>query len=219
VTPRYGETVAAGGLESPAAERNKQPILEVLESRLPRSGTVLEIASGTGQHVVHFARALPALTWQPTDTDPGLRAATAARVTAAALDNLLPPLPLDVLDAEWPASAAAAVLCINMIHIAPSAATRALLEGSARVLGGGAPLVLYGPFRRGGRHTAASNEAFDASLRARDPDWGVRDLDEVAASAHALGFELDEVVSMPANNLTVVFRRMQPRGSFRDADS
>jgi SAM-dependent methyltransferase len=211
VNPRYGETLAAGGLESPAAERNKQPILDVLERRLPRSGTVLEIASGTGQHAVHFARGLPALTWQPTDADPKLRAAAASRIAAAALANLLPPLPLDVLDAAWPVDAAAAVLCINMIHIAPSAATPALLAGSARVLGGRAPLVLYGPFRRGGRHTAASNEAFDASLRARNPDWGVRDLDEVVASAGEHGFELVDVVAMPANNLTVVFERVPAR--------
>jgi SAM-dependent methyltransferase len=211
VTGRYGETLAAGGLESPAAERNKQPILEVLERRLPRSGTVLEIASGTGQHIVHFARALPALAWQPSDTDPSLRAAAGARVAAAALANVLPPLALDVLDAVWPVEAAAAVLCINMIHIAPSAATPALLRGSARVLAAGAPLVLYGPFRRAGQHTAASNEAFDASLRARNPDWGVRDLDAVATSARDHGFEIVEVVSMPANNLTVVFERVASR--------
>jgi SAM-dependent methyltransferase len=208
---RYGETLGGGGQESPAAERNKQPILDVLETCLPRRGTVLEIASGTGQHVVHFARALPALTWQPTDADPELRAAVAARIAAAALDNVLSPLELDVLDPAWPvpARAADAMLCINMIHIAPRAATPALLAGAARVLGSGAPLVLYGPFRRGGRHTAPSNEAFDASLRARNPDWGVRDLDDVAAAAREHGFVLAETVSMPANNLTVVFERMR----------
>jgi SAM-dependent methyltransferase len=204
---RYGEAPGRGGQESPAAERNKQPILEVLETCLPRSGTVLEIASGTGQHVVHFARALPALTFQPTDTDAELSAAVAARVAAAALGNLLPPLVLDVLDPVWPVSAADAVLCINMIHIAPRTATPALLAGAARLLGSGAPLVLYGPFRRGGRHTAPSNEAFDASLRARNPDWGVRELDDVIACALEHGFELAEAVAMPANNLTVVFRR------------
>jgi SAM-dependent methyltransferase len=208
---RYGETLAPGGLESPAAERNKQPILEVLERWLPRAGTVLEIASGTGQHAVHFARALPTLTWQPSDTDPSLRAAAGARVARAALGNLLLPLALDVLDPAWPVDAAAAVICINMIHIAPSAATPALLRGSARVLGRGSPLVLYGPFKRGGQHTAASNEAFDASLRARNPDWGVRDLDTVASSAREHGFELVHVASMPANNLTVVFERVAAR--------
>ncbi len=171
------------------------------------SGIVLEIASGTGQHVVHFARALPALQWQPTDADPELRSAVAARAASAALENVLPPLALDVLDAAWPVTAADAVLCINMIHIAPRAATAALLRGSARLLRGGAPLILYGPYKRGGRHTAASNEAFDASLRARNPDWGIRDLDEVAASARDNGFDLRDVVSMPANNLTVLFER------------
>jgi SAM-dependent methyltransferase len=169
---------------------------------------VLEIASGTGQHVVHFARALPALVWQPTDPDPELRAAISARVAAAALENLFPPLPLDVLDPSWPVSAAAAVLCINMIHISSSAATPALLRGAARVLGGGGPLILYGPFKRAGRHTAPSNEAFDASLRARNADWGVRDLDDVAACARDHGFELADVVAMPANNLTVVLARV-----------
>jgi SAM-dependent methyltransferase len=209
----YGESLGAGGLESPAAERNKQPILEVLEKVLPRGGTVLEIASGTGQHVVHFARALPALVWQPTDVEPELRAAAAARVAAAALANLLPPLRLDVLDASWPVAEAAAVLCINMIHISPSAATPALMRGAARVLGERAPLILYGPFRRPGYPTAPSNEAFDASLRARNPDWGLRDLDEVAASARAHGFELADIVAMPANNLTVVFERVAGRAA------
>ena len=208
MNPRYGETFGAGGVESPAAERNKQPILEVLETVLPRSGTVLEIASGTGQHVVHFARALPNLVWQPTDFDPELRAAAAARVAAAALDNLLPPLRLDVLDASWPVIEAGAVLCINMIHISPWAATPALLRGSARLLGPRAPLILYGPFKRAGLHTAASNEAFDASLRARNADWGVRDLDDVAGCAREHGFELADVVAMPANNLTVVLERV-----------
>jgi hypothetical protein len=204
---RYGETLGAGGIESPAAERNKQPILEVLTTVLPRSGTVLEIASGTGQHVVHFARALPALVWQPTDADPELRAAAAARIAAAALDNLLPPLALDVLDSSWPVTEAGAVLCINMIHISPWAATPALLRGAARLLGARAPLVLYGPFKRAGRHTAPSNEAFDASLRARNADWGVRDLDDVAEHARAQGFELADVVTMPANNFMVIFAR------------
>jgi SAM-dependent methyltransferase len=204
---RFGEILAAGGAESPAAERNKQPILAVLERVLPARGTVLEIASGTGQHVVHFARALPRLEWQPTDPDGELRAVIAARVAAAQLPNVRPPLELDVLDGSWPSAAADAVLCSNMIHIAPAAATPALLRGAARVLGAGAPLALYGPYKRDGRHTSASNAAFDDSLRARDPDWGVRDLDEVAAAALGHGFELGEVVEMPANNLMVVLRR------------
>jgi cyclopropane fatty-acyl-phospholipid synthase-like methyltransferase len=208
LSTRYGETLSAGALESPAAERNKQPILEVLARYLPAAGTVLEIASGTGQHIVHFARALPALTWQPTDVDPDLRASASARIRAAGLSNVREPIALDVHDARWPSSAADAVVCINMIHIAPWSATPALMRGSGDLLPAGAPLVLYGPFRRGGLHTAASNEAFDESLRRRNADWGVRDLADVEACAGEHGFELAEVVAMPANNLTVVFERV-----------
>jgi SAM-dependent methyltransferase len=204
---RYGERLKDGDLESPAAERNKQPILDAVRAWLPATGTVLEIASGTGQHIVHFARALPALIWQPTDTDDELLGATTRRLRAAGLDNVRAPLRLDVLDSEWPIRQAAAVICINMIHIAPPAATEALISGAARLLANGGPLVLYGPYRRAGRHTAPSNEAFDQSLRARNPDWGVRDLDDVAGAARGHGFRLADVVSMPANNFTVVFAR------------
>ena len=209
---RYGETLTSGGLESPAAERNKQPILEVLVARLPPSGTVLEVASGTGQHVAHFARALPRLRWQPSDSDADLRAAAAARIAAAGLDNVLTPLALDACAETWPVTSADAVVCINMIHIAPWDATIGLMRGAARVLRPGSPLFLYGPFRRDGRHTAPSNEAFDSALRARDPSWGVRDLGDVAACAREHGFELSEVVEMPANNLTVVFVRAADAG-------
>jgi len=201
---RYGEPLD-GELESPAAERNKQAILDAIRGWLPATGTVLEIASGTGQHIVHFARALPALTWQPTEPDETLLAAAARRVRAAGLANLRAPLSLDVLASKWPVQRADAVICINMIHIAPWVATEALISGAARVLAGRSPLCLYGPYRRGGMHTAPSNEAFDQSLRARNPEWGVRDLDEVARSAGRFGFELAEIVSMPANNFTVVF--------------
>jgi SAM-dependent methyltransferase len=203
---RYGETLAEGLLESPAAERNKGAILDAIRSRLPGSGVVLEIASGTGQHVVHFARAVPALIWQPTDADDDLRAAATDRIRAAGLINVRPPLRLDVL-AAWPPTEADAVLCINMIHIAPWSATKGLMQGAARLLRPGAPLFLYGPYKRGGRHTAPSNEAFDVSLRARNPEWGVRDLDDVELCAKQHGFSLVEVVTMPANNLTVTFER------------
>jgi hypothetical protein len=210
VDQRYGENLVAGLPESPAAERNKQAILEVLERWLPPSGTVLEIASGTGQHVVHFARALPELVWQPTDADADLRAAAATRVASASLANVLAPLPLEVLDDNtWPVSSPAAIVCINMIHIAPSAATPGLFRGAARLLGARSPLVLYGPFRRGGRHTAPSNEAFDASLKARNADWGVRNLEDVEDVARSHGFALVETAPMPANNLTVVFERLE----------
>ena len=206
---RYGEPLAAGELPaSPAAERNKQPIAAVLADVLRGTGQVLEIASGTGQHAEHFAREFPALIWQPSEPDPALRAATAARVARAALPNLRAPLALDVLDADWPALTAAALVCINMIHIAPARATEALFAHAARVLSAGAPLVLYGPFKRGGRHTAPSNAAFDASLAARNAEWGVRDLGDVAALAARYGFGAPEVVAMPANNLTVVWRRL-----------
>ena len=194
-------------LKSAPAERNKQPILEVLERVLPRTGVVLEIASGTGQHVVHFARAMPALTWQPSDPDAAMRESIAAHISASGLDNVLAPVALDSRDQPWPCDRAQAIVCINMIHIAPWPAAEGLMHGAAGLLAAGAPLVLYGPFRQGGRHTAPSNEAFDDSLRQRDPDWGVRDLDDVTALARQHGFEPGPVVSMPANNLTVTFIR------------
>jgi SAM-dependent methyltransferase len=202
-------------LESPAAERNKQPIAEVLARVLPRKGLVLEIASGTGQHAVHFARALPALVWQPSDPDRELLAAIRARRAAAVLENLREPLALDVHSRPWPIAVADAIVCINMIHIAPWTAAEALFAEARVVLASGAPLALYGPYMRGGRHTAPSNAAFDASLRARDPAWGVRDLDDVTALAARCGFALREVVEMPANNLTVVYERRGGSGQKR----
>lgn len=191
---------------APAAERNREPLLAVLRRVLPQhhGAQVLELASGTGQHALHFASALPHLRWQPTDADADARASIAAWRAEAGLDNLLPPLFLDVRE-PWPVAAADAIFCANMVHISPWTCTLALLAGAAAVLPPGSPLVLYGPYRRGGAHTAPSNAAFDASLRARDPSWGVRDLEVVVAEAR--GFTLDEVVEMPANNLTVVLRR------------
>lgn len=193
--------------DSPAAERNKQPILAVLERVLPAAGLVLEVASGTGQHAEHFARALPNLRWQPTEADSALIDALAARLQRAALPNLLAPIELDVRVAHAEIGAAAAVFCANMIHIAPWSACVGLLAHAQRWLSSGAPLVLYGPFKRGGEHTAPGNAAFDADLRRRNPEWGVRDLEDVAAAAVERGFELAEVVPMPANNCTVVLRR------------
>ena len=191
---------------SPPAERNKQPIADVLARVLPPSGVVLEIASGTGQHAEHFARAFPALKWQPSDPDVDSLAILADRVRRAALPNLRAPLELDV-HAPPPVGDIAAVVCSNMIHIAPWSACEALLRNAERWLGAGAPLVLYGPFQRGGQHTAPSNAAFDADLRRRNPEWGVRDLDAVLALARQHSFALAEVVAMPANNLTVVLTR------------
>ena len=189
---------------SEACERNKGPILEILVTAFARRSRVLEIGSGTGQHAVHFAQALPHLHWQPTDLDPAALASIAAWVQEAGLSNLRAPQPLDVR-AAWPVDRADALFCANMVHISPWACTLGLLEGAARLLDAGAPLVLYGPYRRGGAHTGPSNAAFDESLRARDPAWGVRDLEAVVD--HARGFALEEVVEMPANNLTVVLRR------------
>ncbi len=193
-------------LSAPSAERNKDPILAVLKRVLPSSGLVLEIASGTGQHIVHFARALPGLEWQPSEPDSEMRRSIAAWTRAESLANVRAPLDLDVMAPVWPIERAAAVICINMIHIAPWAAASHLIAGTSRVLGAGGVLFLYGPFRRYGDHTAPSNAAFDADLRRRNREWGVRDLEAVDAVAAPHGFELEEVVAMPANNFSVVFR-------------
>ena len=194
-------------LFAPAVARNRAPILAVLERVLPGQGLVLEVASGSGEHAAHFARAMPRLRWQPSDPDPRARASIAAFCAEAGLPNLLPPLALDAAAARWPIEAADAVLCINMIHIAPWSAARGLMAGAARLLSPEAVLFLYGPYKEAGRHTAASNDAFDADLRARDSRWGVRDLEEVAALARRHGFAHEESVVMPANNLSLVFRR------------
>jgi len=195
----------------PATQRNREPILMVLQHDvLPATGLVLEIASGSGEHAVYFAARLPHLTWQPSDPDPALRASIAAwrddPEDGATPPNLRAPLALDVTNSPWPIDHADAIFCANMIHIAPWDATLGLFAGAARVLGAG-PLALYGPFKRDGQHTAPSNESFDASLRARDERWGVRDIDAVAAVAATHGFALRARHSMPANNLLVVFDR------------
>ena len=179
----------------------------MLQRVLPPAGTVLEIASGTGQHVVHFAEALPHLTFQPSDPEPASRASVAAWIAETGAANVRPPRDLDVRSPDWGVAAADAVVCVNMIHIAPWSCTEGLIAGAARLLPANGPLVLYGPFKRDGAHTAPSNAAFDASLRAQDPDWGIRDLEAVEALGEAHGFALDEVVEMPANNLTVVLRK------------
>jgi len=192
---------------APAVARNRDPILAVLRDVLPAAGTVLEIASGTGEHAIHFAAALPHLAWQPTDPDAQARGSIAAHAAQAGLANLLPPLALDAAAPVWPVTHADAIVTINMIHISPWRAAQGLMAGAARVLPAGAPLYLYGPYRRHGLHTAPSNAAFDENLRARDPEWGVRDLDEIVALAAALGFALQRSVALPANNLSVIFRR------------
>jgi SAM-dependent methyltransferase len=174
---------------------------------LPATGTVLEIASGTGQHAIHFAAALPHLVWQPSDLDDEARASIAAWTAHSGLANVRPPLALDVRDASWGIEAAAAIVCINMIHISPWASAQALIGGAGRLLGAGGVLVLYGPYRRGGAHTAPTNAAFDEQLQRRNPAWGVRDMEDVVALADAAGFDADEPVEMPANNFSLVFRK------------
>ena len=189
-----------------SAERNKQPIAEVLARVLPSKGLVLEIGSGTGQHVAHFARALPDLTFQPSEVDEERHASIAAWIRHENLANVRPPIAFDVTRLPWPVTAAGAIACINVIHISPWEATLALMQGAREILPPGGVLVTYGPYRREGRHTAPSNEAFDASLKSRDPRWGVRDMEEVVSAARAQGLELQETVSMPANNFMLVFR-------------
>lgn len=193
--------------EAPAAARNREPILEVLRDRLPGRGLVLEVASGTGEHALHFAAALPGLVFQPSDPDPDARASIDAWVADSGLPNLRPALALDASRPDWPVAAADAVLCCNMIHISPWASAVGLVTGAGRILPPGGLLYLYGPYRRDGRHTAPSNEAFDADLKRRNPAWGVRDLEAVADLAVDAGFGGPEVVEMPANNLSVMFRR------------
>ena len=192
---------------SPAAERNCRPILDVLRQVLPAAGLVLEIASGGGQHAAFFAPQFPNLSWQPSDPDAAARQSIAAWIETAGAPNLRPALALDASAAEWPVKHADAVVCINMVHISPWAACLGLLKGAARLLPADGVLYLYGPFQRDGRHTAPSNLAFDDDLKSRNPDWGVRDVGKVAAAAAAQGFGAPGIIPMPANNLSVVFRR------------
>jgi SAM-dependent methyltransferase len=192
---------------APAAARNRDPILAVLRGVLPPSGLVLEIASGTGEHVAHFAAALPDLDWQPTDRESALFASIVAHGVETGVGNILPPLPLDAAALDWPVSHVDAIVCINMIHIAPWTACAGLMRGAGRVLARGGVLYLYGPFKIGTRHTADSNAAFDVSLRTQDSAWGVRDLAEVTAIATEHGLALAETIEMPANNLSVVLRK------------
>jgi len=199
-------------LSSPAARRNRDPILAVLRRMLPAQGAVLELASGSGEHAVWLAAHLPGLLFQPSDPDPASRASISAWIAHEGLPNVRAPLALDAADEDWtlPADIAerlVAILCINMTHVAPWQATLGLLRGAGRMLHSGGVLYLYGPYKREGRHTAPSNAAFDASLRARDPAWGVRDLEDVVAAAGRAGLALASVEEMPANNLSAIFRK------------
>ncbi len=199
-------------LSSPAARRNRDPILAALRRVLPTEGAVLEVASGSGEHAVWLAAHLPGLVFQPSDPEPASRASISAWIAREGLPNVRAPLALDATDEGWalPAEIAAravAVLCINMGHVAPWQATLGLLRGAGRLLHSGGVLYLYGPYKREGRHTAPSNAAFDASLRARDPESGVRDLEDVVAAAGRAGLTLASVEEMPANNLSTIFRK------------
>jgi SAM-dependent methyltransferase len=194
-------------LISESAERNKEPILEVLKTVLPDAGLVLEIASGTGQHVVHFAMRLARLVWQPSDPSVECRRSIAAWLAASNLPNVRAPLDLNVEALPWPVETPDAVVCINMTHIAPWSTNEALFRGAALALRAGGLLFLYGPFLRAGTATAPGNLAFDRELRARNPAWGLREVGEVARLAAECGFAHLETVGMPANNLSVLFRR------------
>ena len=197
--------MAGARRHAPAADRNKGPILDVLRRVLPQHGLVLEIAAGTGQHVAHFAAALPDLQWQPSEPDADYH--DSIRAWTADLPNVAAPITLDVSARPWPVTRADAIVCINMIHISPWQATLDLMAGAGDVLDHGGVLFLYGPYRRGGTHTAPSNEAFDADLRARNHEWGVRDMEAVIEVAARNGLAFREAVAMPANNFSVLFRK------------
>ncbi|KTS25443.1 SAM-dependent methyltransferase [Methylobacterium indicum] len=194
-------------LFAPAVARNREPILDVLHRLLPVSGLVLEVASGSGEHIIHFASALPRLRWQPTDADPRALRSIAAHAHDTGLDNVLAPQFLDARAQPWPVACADAVLAINMTHIAPWSATVGLMAGAGGILPEGGLLYLYGPFRVAGAHTAPSNATFDADLRARDPAWGVRDVEAISEAGLAQGLSLVERIPMPANNFSLVYRR------------
>jgi Protein of unknown function (DUF938) len=187
--------------------RNREPILEVFSRVLPSGGIVLEVASGSGEHAAYFAKGLPSVSWHPTEVNPSALASIHAHRSDARAPNLLPPVYLDVTSDLWPVERADALVCINMIHITPWAATEGLVAGAKRTLVVGGVLYLYGPYKIDGQHTAPSNHDFDGWLRAQNGAWGVRDLVEVADLAQRHGFDLEETVSMPANNLSVIFRK------------
>lgn len=192
---------------APATLRNRDAIAAVLADWLPPTGTVLEIASGSGEHIVHFASAFPALDWQPSDPDPAALTSIAAWSAESALANIHPPLALDAAAPDWPVARADAILCINMVHISPWEATIGLFRGSAKHLAPDAPVILYGPYLEEAVETAPSNLAFDRSLKERNPAWGLRKLADVDRVAQEFGFERTRRYAMPANNLTVVYRR------------
>ena len=193
---------------APATLRNRDFIVGVLRDVLPTKGVILEIASGSGEHVVHFARNFPSLVFQPSDREPDALQSVAAWLKAMGVTNVRAPMVLDVSQSPWPIASADGIICINMVHISPWESALGLVRGAAAILPPTAPLYLYGPYKREGFATASSNQAFDRSLRDRDPTWGLRDLEAVAAAAQSVGFSIPTIIEMPANNLSVVFRRI-----------
>jgi hypothetical protein len=194
---------------APATYRNRDAIVSVLQDLLPEKGLILELASGSGEHVVHFASQFPGLSWQPTDCDPDSLASIEAWRIHAGLENIRPPLQLDAAESDWPLREADAVLCINMIHITPWHATEGAISGARRMLKAGQPLLFYGPFKQAGTVIAPRNAAFDTSLRERNPEWGLRDVEDVIALARQQGFGRHRIVSMPTNNLSIIFYASQ----------
>ena len=204
---RFYEAPDAGERRSaPAALRNREPIAEVLREWLPGTGLVLEVASGTGEHAVHFARAFPNLEWQPSDLHEDALASIAAWRGTAGLPNLRQPIVLDASSTTWPIDRADAVLSINMVHISPWAAALGLIQGASSLLPPNGPLILYGPWLKDDIETAPSNVAFDTDLRARDPEWGLRRVEDFAAAAAQKGLKLEKTRAMPANNLMLLLR-------------
>lgn len=199
---------------APAALRNREPILDVLQDCLPDHGTILEIASGSGQHATYFIQHLPNHYWQPSDPDPKSRDSISAWWWDVQLNNILPPLNIDAQEDIWPVERTdlplpiAAIVCINMVHISPWESTVGLMKGAARILPKDGILYLYGPYKVEGQHTAPSNELFDISLRDQNPDWGIRDLSEIKSLAQEHGLTFVKTVDMPANNMSVIFRKI-----------
>jgi hypothetical protein len=204
---RFYEAPASGMRRSaPAALRNREPIAEVLSEWLPAAGLVLEVASGTGEHATYFAQRFPALEWQPSDVHPDALSSIEAWRKESGRPNIHPPVVLDAASGDWPIERADAVLSINMVHISPWASALGLLDGAGRILGPGAPLILYGPWIEDGVETAPSNLDFDASLKGRDSEWGLRRVEIFAAAARERHFELETTRAMPANNLMLLLR-------------
>lgn len=205
---RFYEGAVAGAKRSaPAATRNREPITAVLRDWLPETGLVLEIASGTGEHAVHFAREFPGLEWQPSDIEPVALTSIAAWSRESGLPNLRPPVVLDAASSEWPCDEADAVLSINMVHISPWESALGLIAGAAKILVPGGALILYGPWLKEDIETAPSNLDFDADLKRRNPRWGLRRVEDFAAAAAERALLLEETRAMPANNLMLLLRK------------